>query len=338
MAGGAAIALYAVLSLSLSCSYAACNDYIAQTQDAIEQAQLEQIGLLITQLHQQIDCPHEFLRDVERAMAQIAAQRAQQLLSRDHPEAAAAVLQQAPLATWETQYLYGEIAAREHHWDSAIGHYNQAYALLDDPNQTPNPPPPDTIGLIRERALEAQLILGDVSYTLNRGGEPVGVMRPLCHPKLRQRGIGIEKWPAPVQFETDQPAPDPRDKSGASPVGTGFTSAGERNAGLLAAFVKQQGYRQITLTGHTDERGSASYNQTLSLRRANALRDFLQQQGIAAVVIAAGKGETEPNPLAHPKRHNQQEIWTLNRRVELEPGNASETTLQTDHCPGAAQR
>lgn len=53
----------------------------------------------------------------------------------------------------------------------------------------------------------------------------------------------------------------------------------------------------LLVTGHTDRIGTEAYNQKLSERRANAVRDYLVKSGVAAERIkVAGKGESEPNP------------------------------------------
>jgi len=66
------------------------------------------------------------------------------------------------------------------------------------------------------------------------------------------------------------------------------------------------------LVGHTDSRGSDAYNQTLSERRANAVRDYMMNSaGIGADrVTAEGRGESEPK-LANDSEENMQR----NRRV-----------------------
>jgi OOP family OmpA-OmpF porin len=51
----------------------------------------------------------------------------------------------------------------------------------------------------------------------------------------------------------------------------------------------------IVITGHADRIGRDSYNQALSERRAQAVKDYLVGKNIAASRIQAmGKGETEP--------------------------------------------
>ena len=51
----------------------------------------------------------------------------------------------------------------------------------------------------------------------------------------------------------------------------------------------------IDAVGHTDNQGSTSANQSLSVRRAKEVQKYLAQQGILADIIRPkGKGELEP--------------------------------------------
>ena len=67
---------------------------------------------------------------------------------------------------------------------------------------------------------------------------------------------------------------------------------------LLDDFARQLGgaqYEAILVTGHTDRFGSNEYNQRLSERRANAVKEYLVSKDIPADRIKAeGKGETQP--------------------------------------------
>ncbi len=52
---------------------------------------------------------------------------------------------------------------------------------------------------------------------------------------------------------------------------------------------------RIVVTGHADAHGSDTYNQELSERRAESVKDFLVQQGVASNEIqAVGRGESQP--------------------------------------------
>jgi outer membrane protein OmpA-like peptidoglycan-associated protein len=69
----------------------------------------------------------------------------------------------------------------------------------------------------------------------------------------------------------------------------------------------------VAVEGHTDSVGTDDYNQQLSERRAQAVRDYFVQQGInSASVEAHGYGETEPIATNDTAEGRQQ-----NRRVEL---------------------
>jgi OmpA-OmpF porin, OOP family len=67
---------------------------------------------------------------------------------------------------------------------------------------------------------------------------------------------------------------------------------------MLDDFVRQLGgatYDTISATGHADRFGSDDYNQKLSLRRANAVKDYLMSKDILASRIEAeGKGKSQP--------------------------------------------
>jgi outer membrane protein OmpA-like peptidoglycan-associated protein len=70
---------------------------------------------------------------------------------------------------------------------------------------------------------------------------------------------------------------------------------------------------RISIEGHTDQRGSDAYNQTLSELRAGAVQSWLVAHGIAAGRIAAtGAGEAKPVRTGDTEADHQ-----ANRRVEI---------------------
>ncbi len=71
--------------------------------------------------------------------------------------------------------------------------------------------------------------------------------------------------------------------------------------------------RPMTVEGYTDSRGSDSYNQDLSQRRAEAVRDYLLTRGIPADMIRA-EGFGKGRPIAD---NNTAEGRANNRRVEI---------------------
>ncbi len=70
---------------------------------------------------------------------------------------------------------------------------------------------------------------------------------------------------------------------------------------------------RIEISGHTDSRGSDEYNLDLSLRRAEAVRDYLISRGIQKERLQTdGKGASKPLTDG-----NDEESLALNRRTEL---------------------
>lgn len=92
----------------------------------------------------------------------------------------------------------------------------------------------------------------------------------------------------------------------------------------LIADLRTLDYGSITVDGHTDRIGSDQYNQGLSQRRAQAVKDYLVSNGniAAGKVNANGKGESSPvtradqcNNLARPGLIT---CLAPDRRVEVE--------------------
>jgi len=52
---------------------------------------------------------------------------------------------------------------------------------------------------------------------------------------------------------------------------------------------------KIEVVGHTDRIGTEEYNQKLSVRRAQSVRDYLVMQGVSGDrIVTRGMGESEP--------------------------------------------
>lgn len=82
-----------------------------------------------------------------------------------------------------------------------------------------------------------------------------------------------------------------------------------RIAGVL---LTSQGYR-VQVYGHTDDVGTEEYNQDLSERRAETVRDYLVEAGIPTDIISA-KGFGKTNPLV---AGTDDKARARNRRVEI---------------------
>ena len=78
----------------------------------------------------------------------------------------------------------------------------------------------------------------------------------------------------------------------------------------------------IIATGHTDSIGTEAYNSKLSLRRAQAVKDYMVSKGIdTGKITVVGKGESQP-----VASNKTKEGRAKNRRVEVE-FNGTETII-----------
>ena len=70
---------------------------------------------------------------------------------------------------------------------------------------------------------------------------------------------------------------------------------------------------RVDIRGYTDSVGKPEYNQKLSERRANAVKDYLEAHGVANGILSA-QGFGEENPIASNKTA---EGRAANRRVTV---------------------
>ena len=92
-----------------------------------------------------------------------------------------------------------------------------------------------------------------------------------------------------------------------------FTKETDPVLQAMVAIFKEYPNADFHIEGHTDSVGSASSNQLLSERRANAVKDYLVANGINADRLSA-KGYGEENPIDSNKTRSGRQN---NRRVEV---------------------
>lgn len=92
-------------------------------------------------------------------------------------------------------------------------------------------------------------------------------------------------------------------------IKTGFYSTMDKLSRVLNQYRKTH----LTIIGHTDSTGTDSYNQDLSLRRANAVQQYLLSRNVIPERLdTLGRGESEPRAGNDTAQGRQ-----LNRRVEI---------------------
>ena len=86
----------------------------------------------------------------------------------------------------------------------------------------------------------------------------------------------------------------------------------------LATYVQQNPTTMVGIDGYADPRGTEKYNQALSERRVNAIRDALTQAGVARDKIQTGAfGE-----MRLKCQEATEACWQSDRRVEVLIGTA----------------
>lgn len=87
----------------------------------------------------------------------------------------------------------------------------------------------------------------------------------------------------------------------------------KENLSNLAESVAEYDNTELLIIGHTDDIGSESYNDRLSVRRAESAASYLYSKGIKpSRVTTMGKGESDPIATNETEEGRQ-----LNRRVEV---------------------
>ncbi len=98
-------------------------------------------------------------------------------------------------------------------------------------------------------------------------------------------------------------------KSGSADLLAGARERLAKVSGIVLAYPSLR----LSVEGHTDSVGTDDYNQQLSEKRAEAVRQYLVQQGISGeTIVATGFGKTAPIASNETPEGRQQ-----NRRVEL---------------------
>ena len=155
------------------------------------------------------------------------------------------------------------------------------------------------------------------------GGAPVRAVAPAPAP-VAAAPVAPRPAPAPAPA----PAPQPTRLTLSADALFGFDSAALNAAGRqemdqLVEQLRGLQYEVLNVTGHTDRIGAEAYNQRLSERRANTVRDFLISSGIpAGDITARGVDGSDPvvpaNQCTGPVNDALKACLQPDRRVEVE--------------------
>ncbi len=156
-----------------------------------------------------------------------------------------------------------------------------------------------------------------------------------CEKELMMADAALkDKCELPPAAVTPPPPPGPAVKPVADKITLAADALFDFNKATLRAEGKAKlddvasklgGFKLETIiaTGHADRFGSDTYNQKLSEKRANAVKDYLVGKGVDANrIFAEGKGETQPKTKADEctgkKSKKVIDCLQPDRRVDIE--------------------
>jgi OOP family OmpA-OmpF porin len=123
---------------------------------------------------------------------------------------------------------------------------------------------------------------------------------PAASKKEAAPPVKQQAQPAPKKPEAAPAKPAPQKINFAADALFDFNKSEVRPRGKamlddLVSALKGATYEVILAIGHTDRIGSVKYNQKLSVKRAEAVKQYLVDKGIAANrIYAEGKGKSQP--------------------------------------------
>jgi outer membrane protein OmpA-like peptidoglycan-associated protein len=247
----------------------------------------------------------ERIGEVKRQRAALQMIVVKQLRDKNAPASDyEAMLLEASEVLWRGASYLGDIRYSQRRFGEAQIAYERALEIIKNDGLTPTAPDKKSIEAIFDSASEAKMLAANdeggpsaafvPAATDGRDGTVGGMMSPDI------RGFKPTAIPIPVQFET---------------ATAKFSPKGQLAADELLKALLQQNPADLTLIGHTDERGEADYNMRLSDQRVKALAAFLKQNGVTAKIVTVAKGKSEPLQLSDASERTREDIWALNRRV-----------------------
>ncbi|MEM1360597.1 MAG: OmpA family protein [Pseudomonadota bacterium] len=201
---------------------------------------------------------------------------------------------------WQVHNALGDAARARRDYDEAALQYQLAIQdaqILADPSSSylDVPPGEDAMTALVGKANDMRLL---ASGFVTLPG------RPAC--QIQTTSLWTAQIVAPIRFVTNETTMTDEGKSAADELYSCLAALDPANI------------ESITIIGHTDERGSDSYNQALSLRRAEAVKTYLVDRGLRLDMGIEGRGEEELFQPDTSFAYSEEERWQMSRRVEVD--------------------
>jgi outer membrane protein OmpA-like peptidoglycan-associated protein len=281
---------------------------LAAFNRAADAGQEEEAQIQIDRIATSAECGR-FQIPTQRRLAALRLSAVQLLMARGRPSAdfeRLLLAAEQPEVLWQASATLAEVRFGERRFADAAGAYDRAIEIMKNESLTATAPSKFEIDGLVERSGQARLLAANGAGA-GEGKKFVKTARDQRDGTLggfysrSVRGIVPRALPIPITFVFRE---------------TTFTDVGQQAAREFATALKEQLPSRILLVGHTDVRGTAEFNMKLSYARAQAVAGFLRDNGINLPVETDGKGATEPVHLSDSAGLTQEDIYTLNRRVE----------------------
>jgi outer membrane protein OmpA-like peptidoglycan-associated protein len=284
----------ALIALSAGPAAADCKAIDADIRAALSAGATDRYDALFKSMTAEPTCDGAYRDRVGRTMARSILTT---LATDSEPAAIEAAMQYG--RPWQVLVALGDAYYDRKDWPNTTKTYEEALDDMRDVVANPTAPPLKVEQRAYKRAIEARALAP--VFVASRGfrGHKSGLASP------NFRNFTAEAVPVPVRFEYDS---------------ADLTPDGSKAVEDMYAYFKDSAPTRITIIGHTDPRGSDSYNKDLSQRRANAVKEYLIKLGYAGAIDVLGKGKSEPFAPDDPAKYSEDELYTFDRRVEYKIG------------------
>jgi outer membrane protein OmpA-like peptidoglycan-associated protein len=148
--------------------------------------------------------------------------------------------------------------------------------------------------------VDGRLVQGPSAIVnLEAASGPVAVSEA---PKAERRAPATTSRPAPVTFVFGEAT---------------VTAEGHAALQVLQNFIRANGVEKLVLSGHADERGEARFNYELSRERLESVARHLRSNGFSGELVLEPKGATEPYAGIDRQLTPREQLYQLDRRVEV---------------------
>jgi outer membrane protein OmpA-like peptidoglycan-associated protein len=181
----------------------------------------------------------------------------------------------------------------------------QARLAALSPQPTPIPPEVRSAGAVTSHLLkDLEGMVKDARTTTPppaAGADTAAPTNLAVAPPPSEPGVR-KSVPVPITFIFNEPT---------------LTDDGKRAATLLLEYLRLKHFAKISLTGHADERGTDELNMTLSKERLDTVARFLKDGGFQGELELIPKGKREPFSGVVRSQYSLEDLYQLDRRVEL---------------------